>query len=263
MRTRLATAALALAATLPFTAQAQVQLKGLDRDMTGPRAQVLVLGTVHLRGMPAGFDPASLQGVLDRLAAFKPEIITIEAVPGEECDFVARHAARYGQDFCATTQAARAATGLDVPTALAEVDKTLKAWPAQPTAAERRHLAALFLAGNDKTSAYVQWLHLPQGERHAGDGLDAALVALLERLAAQNNESTLIAARLAARLGLQRVHPADNHTGDNLVIADEEAFGKELRAAWDSGRAALNETEKPVQAMSRADDLLQIGRAHV
>jgi hypothetical protein len=42
-----------------------------------------------------------------------------------------------------------AATGLDVPAAIAEVDKTLKAWPARPTPAQRRRLAALFLAAND------------------------------------------------------------------------------------------------------------------
>ncbi len=54
--------------------------------MVGPRAQILVLGTVHLSGMPAGFDQASLDGVLERLAAFKPDIIAIETESGEECD---------------------------------------------------------------------------------------------------------------------------------------------------------------------------------
>jgi hypothetical protein len=51
-----------LIATLSFAAQAQVDLTVLDRDMVGPRAQVLVLGTVHLRELPAGFNPASLDG---------------------------------------------------------------------------------------------------------------------------------------------------------------------------------------------------------
>jgi hypothetical protein len=250
----------AMAVALPALAQAQVTLKGLDRDMAGPRAQLLVLGTVHLREMPKGFDPATLDGVLDRLAAFKPDLITIEAVSGEECDLAARHPARYGLDFCAATDVARKSTGLEVPAALAEVDKALKAWPAQPTPAQRRHLASLFLAANDRASAYVQWLQLPEAERREGDGLDAALLDLLGKLATRTDESYLIAARLAARLGLQRVHAADNHTGDNIVVADEEAFGREIKAAWAAGRAELNEREKRLQALKRGNDLLPLYR---
>jgi len=68
--------------------------------------------------------------VLDRLAAFKPDIITTEDLPGEECDLAARNPARYDPDYCAPTDAAKAATGLDIPAALAEVNKTLRAWPA-------------------------------------------------------------------------------------------------------------------------------------
>jgi hypothetical protein len=77
-----------------WPASAQVDLTSLDRDMAGPRAQVLVLGTVHLRNMPPSFNPAALDPVLEKLAAFKPEIITIEDENGEECDLAARHAAR-------------------------------------------------------------------------------------------------------------------------------------------------------------------------
>lgn len=87
-------------ALLPAAAQAQLDLTTLDRDMAGPRSQVLVLGTVHLNSMPAGFNPAALDTVLDRLAAFRPAIITIETESGEECDMAARHPAKYGNDYC-------------------------------------------------------------------------------------------------------------------------------------------------------------------
>jgi hypothetical protein len=69
-----------------------------------------------------------------------------------------------------------AATGLDMPAAMAEVYKALRAWPAQATPSQRRRLAALFMAANDRASAYVQWLQLPEAERRAGDGLSSALV---------------------------------------------------------------------------------------
>lgn len=257
---KLATRILALTAMLPLMAQAQVDLKGLDRDMTGPRAQILVLGTVHLNELPAGFDAASLQGVLDHLAAFRPDTITIEALSGEECDLATRQPARYGLDYCAATDVAKAATGLDIPAAIAEVDKTLKAWPAQPTPAQRRHLASLFLAANDRASAYAQWLQLPQAERRPGDGLDATLVDLLGQIATRKNENYLLASRLAARLGLQRVYAVDNHTGDNIAVTDEKAFGQAISAAWAQGRAELNEREKRVQALSAAPDLLPLYR---
>lgn len=249
-----------LMAACPLAAQAQIDLTALDRDMVGPRAQVLVLGTVHLSGMPEGFNPASLDGVLNRLAAFKPDIITIETESGEECDLAARHPAKYGPDYCARTDAAMAATGLDVPAAIAEMDRTLKAWPAQPTPAQRRHLAAVFLAANDRASAYVQWLQLPEAEPRAGAGLDAALVEMLGKIETRNNENYQIAARLAARLGLQRVHAVDNHTGDRIDVADIKAFGRTIEAAWAAGRAELNARIEQEQALSQASDLLPLYR---
>jgi len=249
-----------LIAAFPFVAQAQVDLRALDRDMAGPRAQVLVLGTVHLNAMPPGFNPASLDGVLDKLAAFRPHIITIETESGEECDLAARHPAKYGANYCPSTDAAMAATGLDVPAAMAELDKTLKAWPAQPSPAQRRRLAALFLASNDRASAYVQWLQLPEAERRAGDSLNAALVEMLGTIGKRNNENYQIAARLAARLGLPRVYAVDNHTGDRIDVPDIKAFVRSIEEAWAAGGAALKEYKKGEEAMQKAPDLLPLYR---
>lgn len=244
---------------LPVAAQAQVDLK-LDRGMSGPRAQVLVLGTVHLSELPDSFDPATLQSVMERLAAFKPDFITIEAMSGEECDLAARYPARYGMDYCPSTEVARKSTGLEVPAAIAEAEKLLADWPSVPTAAQRRHLASRLLAANDRASAYAQWLQLPEAERKPGDGLDTALVALLGQIATRRNENYLIASRLAARLGLPRVHATDNHTGDNVRVADEKSFGREVQAAWKAGSAGLAEREKQVALLKQASELLPLYR---
>ncbi|WP_313706825.1 DUF5694 domain-containing protein [Massilia sp.] len=250
-----------LAAALPLAAQAQLDLTTLDRGMTGPRAQVLVLGTIHLNTLPASFDPAALDGVLDRLAAFRPQIITIEDEPGDECDLAARQPAKYGPDYCPSTAQAQAATGLDLPGALHQVGTTLKAWPAQPAPAQRRRLAALFLAAGDPASAYVQWLQLPLAERRAGDSLDAALVRQLTRIGARNDESYQIAARLAARLGLQRVHPVDNHTGDLIDVPDIKAFAREIEAAWAQADEAFEKRKQHEQVLAKASDLLPLYRS--
>jgi len=250
----------ALALAGPAVAQAQVDLTVLDKDMSGAPAQVLVLGSVHLSGMPDSFKAESLEPVLDRLAAFAPDIIAVEAMSGEECDLAARHPTVYGLDYCGDTDAAKAATGLDVPAAIAEVNRLLDSWPAQPLPWQRRQLASRLLAANDRASALVQWLQLPVAERHAGDGLDDALVAMLQALETRNDESYQIGAQLAARLGLQRVHAVDNHTGDNIRVADEAAFGKLLQAAWDSGRAALSAMEKRQAALTKKHDMLGLYR---
>ena len=249
-----------LALALPLAARAQIDLTALDRDMAGARAQVLVLGTIHLSTLPENFNPASLDSLLDRLAAFKPEIVTIEDENGEECDLAARLPARYGADYCPSTSAAQAATGLDAPSAIMEVDKQLLTWPAQPTPAQRRRLAALFMASYDRASAYVQWLQLPPNERRAGDGLDAALVAQLVKLGQRKDESYQIAARLAARLGLARVHAIDNHTGDRIDVPDIKAFVRSIEAAWASGGAEMRAHEKQDDLMARAPDLLPLYR---
>ena len=49
----------------------------------GEPTRVLVIGTPHLSGTPDDFDPAVLEPLLERLAAFGPDIIAIENLSGE------------------------------------------------------------------------------------------------------------------------------------------------------------------------------------
>ena len=243
-----------------LSAAPSVDLASLDRTMTGPRTQILVLGTVHLTELPAGFTPSKLDPLLAKLATFNPDIITIEALSGEECDLALRHPTKYGDDYCASTDIAREATGLDVPQALSKVSQQLAHWPAAPTATQRRQLAATMLAANDRASAYVQWLQLPVTEQRASAELPAALVALLQEISKRNNENYQLAARLAARLGHQRVYATDNHTGDNITYTDRDAFGREVMAAWGAGKAALDAREVQVAELQQQSDLLPLYR---
>lgn len=265
MQISLATCLLSLGALLPCGAATAHDAPALDEAMPGPRTQVLVIGTVHLaQGDAKDFDPASLETVLQRLQVFAPQIITVEAMPGETCDLMARHPQVYDAqgrtNYCPDTAAARAATGLDIPAAIASVERQLADWPASPSPAQRRRLAATFLAAGEPASALVQWLHLPQAHRVAGDGLDAALVADLGKRAASANEDTHLGAALAVRLGLQRVHPVDDHTGDNLRIDDMDGFAKAIRAAWDAAPAECAALRAREKALRAAPDLLPLYR---
>lgn len=125
----------------------------LKDDVPGQPNQVMVLGTAHISGWPDGFDPALLTPLIDRLAAWKPTIIAVESLSGAQCDMLRRHPARYAasvDNYCWDPAPARAATGLDVPAANAEAEKLLAHWPAAPAPAQRRRLAALFLAAGNR-----------------------------------------------------------------------------------------------------------------
>jgi len=239
------------------------QLKG---PQAGPRNQLLVIGSPHLSAMPPAFRAEQLQPVLDRLAAWHPQAIAIEALSGVQCDLMRRYPDRYRdsvETYCWDPAIAARATGLDVPAATAAWGKRLAAWPATPAPADRRRLAALFLAGGEGASALVQWLRLPPAERRAGDGLDASLVARLDALATNHDESLLIAAALAARLGLERVHAMDDHTAD-APEPDQQAFGAAVSKAWDNPATARRKaTDAALQAnLGRPDAMLALYRAN-
>lgn len=251
--------ALACSPSMASAKTASVAISDWNKGLAGPQTQVMVLGTVHLSGLPKDFRIERLDPLLDRLAAFKPDVITIEALSGPDCDMLIRYKVTYpdtADQYCASTDAARQATGLDVPAAIAEVKKTLDAWPAAPTPSDRRHLAALFSAANDRSSALVQWLRLPEAERHAGDGLDAALVDELNQRKTRMNENYLIGAALAARLGLERVYPVDDHSSDNVTATLGADFEKAITGIWKAAGASLTEFRKKTDAPADGQSII-------
>jgi hypothetical protein len=205
----------------------------LKTAIAGRPAQVLVLGSPHLTQLPTKPDKTLLEPLLDRLAAFKPDVITVEGVSGEDCETLLRFKAQHGtawDDYCWPTDEIEKATGLSVPAAASEIDLTLAGWPAQPTAAQRRRLAMLFIAANERPSALVQWLRLAPGERRAQDGLNSAMVEILEKQAKSLNENYSVGAALAARLGLERVYQTDDHIADGPDQGP--AYGEAIQRAW-------------------------------
>ncbi|QWP79282.1 hypothetical protein J5226_04575 [Lysobacter sp. K5869] len=242
-------------------ALAQVDLAALSRGTVGPRTQVAVLGSTHLSGLPKDYDLKALEPLLERLAAFKPDVIAIEAVSGEDCDHLTRYRELFDgadESYCADTEAARKATGLDVHAAVVAVRQRYAEWPAHPTPAQRRALASLLLAANDRPSALTQWLQLPPAERRAGDGLDAALAAQLDRLATDaRNENYRIGAVLAARLGLQRVYAVDDHHADRITADAGKGYEAAVKAVWAGFVYPFAEREK---ALIDQGDLLGLYR---
>ena len=119
----------------------------------------------------------------------------------------------------------------------------------------------MFLAAGEPASALVQWWQLPETERRAGDGLDDALVQAMRKREANANENYQVAARLAARLGLQRLHAVDDHVGDNLDIRDEAAFEQAIRQAWAGASEEAKRAQERIADLRKRGDLLATYRA--
>ena len=52
--------------------------------VAGPITKIATLGSVHLGEFGTSFDPATLEPLLSKLAAFNPTIITHEGLSGEQ-----------------------------------------------------------------------------------------------------------------------------------------------------------------------------------
>lgn len=269
----IASTILALAASPVLAADYHPAFHPGEQGYHGPGRpnEVLVLGTAHLAQLPdtAGkADAAMVAPLLDRLAAWKPDVIATENLSGMQCFLMRQYPSRYAETvetYCPETALAHRVTGLDVPSANAQAEALLAHWPKDPSAADRRHLAALFLAAGEPNSALVQWWRLPEAERHAGDGLDADLVEALQKRAAGHGESTLVAVALAARLGFERVWSVDDHTADTPYASKEEekAAGDAVGKAWDNPATARRKAlEDALQAnLGKPGGLLAYYRA--
>lgn len=229
---------------LAMATAALAMTTGIAHAQRAPN-QVMVLGTSHLSGWPKEVPLANLDPLLDRLASWVPQMIAMKSIPGDQC-WLMRHEAQFKDavnDYCPDTEAAHKATGLDVPEAIAERDRILFSISPTATPAERRHLAAVMLAAGDPASAMVQWLRLPEVERHAGDGLDAALAGWLHTRESRRNENEAIAAGLAARLGLERLIQMDEQAVE-MHIDNDDAYGAAVGGAWKAAKVPPSAAEK-------------------
>lgn len=215
---------------------------------------VLVLGTPHLSGIDP-LRPEWLTPLLDRLAGWKPQVITIEGLSGPECYLLRRYDKSWPEtadDYCGRvekiTALAAKATGLDMPAAEAAAEAGLATLGTASSPAARRHQAALFAAAGNLGSTAVQWLRLAPSERRAGDGVDPELAVALDSLVLVKNENYWVAATLAARLGLERVYPADDHLSDRIQAEGPPGADKAMQAIWSGERLPL---ARQAQAMEK------------
>jgi len=215
-----------------------IDFAGVDTALKVQPKQVLVLGTVHLSHFKDTVKPSDLNELLDRLARFGPDIITIESMPGELCRMMKLNPKEYPNvpdQYCSNVDEQKSESGFTAQAAATEIRDFLSDVPLSPTPQQRRRLAAAFLTTEDVYSALVQWLRLTESERKIGNGIGEQSLEYLTKLSESSNEISQIAARLAARLGHERVYPAEDHTTDIIFAHDGEVFWDRLGEIWSSG----------------------------
>lgn len=230
-----------------------------------PATKVMVLGLGHLDGAPENFQTAWLEPVLCRLRAYAPDMVMIEAMPGEQVmmldSYAAYHgdAGKYAGPTLAIAKAAQAELKLTAGQALREAERLAAA--KLSTAAQRRRLAALFAAAAEPFSATVQWMRLAPADRVAGEGVTADLVKRLNQFAGLRNEMTSIAARLAADRGLERLYGTGDHSSD-VVQPDFAAFSAAvdathgLKAQFSHDTPAFRSVREDAMKLAAADEVM-------
>lgn len=230
-----------------------VEPRSFASEIDGRPTEVAVFGTMHLSGI-AGFQTDWAAHVVDRLAAWQPDLVLIEQLPAGEIEMMrqdpefdpvidrsARRAVLWADQARETLATTRSATAAEL------------ARPLGPDAgpAERRRRAALYLLAYDPASALVHWLALPEAERRPGDGLNPTLVEALNAEITRQNETTLIAAPLAHHLGHERVYPFDSQAEKAAYTADVDAIMTAFEASTVMTETLQGPDAAALQSVSR------------
>lgn len=243
--------------------------------------RVMVLGSPHLAQVyEAGeFDPGWLDGLIDALENFGPDMITIEMIPPRAIH--ATNELGVFRNFHDPAEAWRELVNQHLA-GLVEVATSVReesglSWAEARTRqhelfghaasgslepAKRRELAAMSMAAYDPYTALLHWDGLPGEERIASDGISDAAIEYLDARVDSPNETVSIGIRLANRIGLHRLDPVDAQIAQSVQrleefqrfeqVMEESGLREELTATFEEARAPL------LEAVETDNDLLAL-----
>jgi len=230
--------------------------------------QVLVLGTQHLRRIEA-FDPATLRSLLDALEAWEPDAIGVETLPPAEISAMEMRSAygpvlgAFAGEELTAGRLAREHLGIGWEAAFETADSLLGELESASSARRpelRRELVPVLMGAYRLDDAALQWSQLVESGGVSRDALPDSLRMMLEGRLKATNETTAIGIALARRLGLQRVHPIDDHLDKDLflTIADDLSAELENSAAYRElvASGALEASTEDLVAAHETGDLL-------
>jgi len=245
-------AALMVLGTAARAAEPGIDFSGVQADLAGEPTQILVLGSPHLSGMKDEIPRADLSLLLDRLEAFAPDVIAVEAPTGEACLLLRALAKQYegvAERYCADPAPALESLGLSEWEAVAALHTAWAEYTPEMTPPERRAFAALLYAAGEPYTATLQWSLLPPEERTAADGVSEALRDNLTKRMDRANERMSIAAEIARRVGVAQLHSMDDRLADDVLRRSRPELGPVIQSIWEKGRE---------KARPRNEDLAQM-----
>lgn len=190
-----------------------------------------MLGVQHLYSVEACLAEGALDRVIARLAAWKPDVIAVESLPGETIEMLSARSDMFSQEILnsfaerslATAKVATASLGTGGDAARAELAK-----PADGAPVDGAREVMLRLATHEYATAVLRWTSLTADERAR---VPAELAEQLEASSKKANEIYRVAVPLARRLGQTRLAQVDDFAGEEPYTRRFEEFLAEMKAS--------------------------------
>jgi len=201
--------------------------------------RLLILGSPHLaQEFSDDFDPAWLDRLHEVLEDFAPAVIGIEVLRPQDI-LSKRHLDDRRDDWdqvlnmfasgiIARAESVRDSSDMNWADARRQQQQLLAQTQSEEfDAKQRRKLIAASLAAYDLHTGLLHWAHLAETDRKAGQGLSEDSVEALNRALDSSNEANQLGVRLAAQLGLQRIHQIDDQLSLGIQSMQEhQKLGK-------------------------------------
>ncbi len=226
-----------LSLTPPLRAEPIANVNGL------PPGEILVLGTRHLSDIKGKYDPSILAALMERLEQFKPDLIAVEALRGQDIAAMELQPARHSDALNPYAYTQRALGGiaqarLAINWGMAQ-DAVDAGMVVDQSDDSRADAILHYLAAYDYYSALLTW-YRGTAEFKAGFSESNGQIAddFAKRLES-TNEYYSMALPLAAKLGHDRLYPVDDHFDDGTM----EAAVQTMEGGWDAMMALYGDLE--------------------
>ncbi len=241
---------------LPLHAEPIANVKGL------PPGEILVLGTRHLSDIKGKYDPSILTALMERLEQFKPDLVAVEALRGQDIAAMELQPARHSEALNPYAYSQRAMGGIAQAELAINWSMAQDAVDAGIVVAEsddsRTDAILHYLAAYDYYSALLTWYRGSDEFKAAFPEKNKQLAEDFARRLESTNEYYSIALPLAAKLGHDRLYPVDDHFENGTM----EAAVANMPGGWDSMMPLFGDLENHpylVEQNSRFDEAAEAG----
>lgn len=192
------------------------------------RTEILVLGMQHLSGVESCLAEGALDRVIARLAAWRPDVIAVESLPGETIEMLSARSDPFSKEVLGGFAVRSLAAGQVAATSLGVAGDAARAELQQGAGDDGAREVMLRLAAHEYATAVLRWTSLAAAARAR---VPAELAAQLEASSKLANEIYRVAVPLARQLGLTRLAQVDDFAGEEPYTRRFDEFAAEVKAS--------------------------------